>query len=88
MENLLRTLKRDFDSCQLPDAYDPMTIKTLSEIAEKIIDEERSISVLEDFLIANKMGYKPGSTEPYFGNQCYAFVENVLMYIRCKRGWR
>lgn len=47
LNNDLLTLKRDYDSCQLPRWDDPMTLKTLDNIVSSIKFGQLS---LDDFL--------------------------------------
>lgn len=78
-----KTLKSDFDSCQLPSAYDPMTVKTLCAIVEDIASGKTTLKQFEDFLAANKMGRTPQGERKArpFGDVCYDFVANALTYL-------
>lgn len=88
MENSnFRTLKRDFNSCQLPSPYDPMTVKTLCSIVDDIEDGKTTLAEFEDYLAENKMGLTPMNERgyKYFGDECLEFVSNVLSYFDSKR---
>lgn len=86
MNNFLETLKRDFDSCQLPDAYDPMTLKTLCKIVDSIQRGETTLDEFENYLAKNHMGLTPHDQRKpaLFGDICYSFVSDVLMYFDAK----
>ncbi len=86
-DNNFTILKRDFDSCQLPSPYDPMTLKTLCNIIDDIEDGKTTLNEFEDYLAKNKVGLTPeNEREPrYFGDVCLEFVSNVLTYFETKR---
>lgn len=86
MDNSFETLKRDFDSCQLPDAYDPMTLKTLCKIIDSIQKGETTLAEFEDYLAKNHMELTPLSQRKpaLFGDICYSFVSDVLKYFDAK----
>ena len=85
--NNFRILKGDFDSCQLPSPYDPMTIKTLCNIVDDIENGKTTLNEFEDYLAKNKMGLTPEDKREvkYFGDQCLDFVSDVLSYFETKR---
>ena len=81
-----KTLKSDFDSCQLPSPYDPMTVRALCNIADDIISGKTTLTEFEDFLAANNMGRTIASerlARP-FGDVCYDFVSAVVNYMEAK----
>lgn len=86
MDDLFRTLKRDFDSSQTPSLYDPMTVKTLCQIVDSIQRGEITLNEFDDYLIENHMGRTPIGQRgyKYFGDECYSFVSCVLEYLNTK----
>lgn len=64
-------LKRDFDSCQLPNPYDPKTEKTLRDVAINIYNGKYS---LQDFYNFTETSLYNGS----FADACKEFVTNLL----------
>lgn len=86
MNKNFATLKRDFDSCQLPSPYDPFTVKTLCKIVDSIRSGETTINEFDDYLAKEHMGRTPISQREsmYFGDACYSFVSAVLTYLEAK----
>lgn len=83
MNKNFETLKRDFDSCQLPSPYDPFTVEVLCNIADSIRNGETTLKEFEDYLADEHMGLTPpDQREPMdFGDVCYDFVRSVLWYF-------
>ena len=52
-EDYLNQLKRDYDSCQLPEYYDPSTQRSLYTIAQSIIDGDYTMSAFRSYVDSN-----------------------------------